>query len=224
MPQTPINIVHTGPVTAGTPFSLPNPVAVGSVVMVIFRWSNTIVGGGATSSIDGAMAQIGTDIVVSGETVLERFYSKNSAGGVCTITSAPTGANFFATAFEIPNCDTTAPLVVSAQASGSSTTPSSGATAARGVTNSVGIGSCGCDGGVTFTAGSSFTLIDANGDVAEQAEYQIFAASGTDAATFTIAPSAGWGCAMDVFKAASAGGGTWGAQLADRHNRIVQGA
>jgi hypothetical protein len=129
------------------------------------------------------------------------YYAKSITGGACTVTTTGTRMEMV----EISGLTAT-PLDQTAKANGTGTTVSSGATAARTQAAEIIIGVVSTNGGNTFTAGSGFTLREANADIAVQIEYQIVSATGTDAATMTLGSSAGWSSIVATFKASSAAG------------------
>jgi hypothetical protein len=112
---------------------------------------------------------------------------------------------------EFAGVDTTSPFDKSAAATGSSSSPSSGATANRTQAAEVLIGSLGTGDNVnggTLTAGASFTIPSGGSNTnynnfVSAVEYQIVSGVGTDAATFTISSDA-WGAIIGTFKASGA--------------------
>lgn len=154
---------------------------------------------------------------VAGTSSMSVWYAKNIAGGSghtvsVTWNEANTGRCAVA-AQELSGLDTTAPLDKSTSATGTSTAPSSGASAATVQADELVCGALSYGGTVTTTTlGSGYTNLGkvdvANTGVA--AESKVVAATGAQTATFTLAASRTWLAAVVTFKAAGGGGGGGG--------------
>jgi hypothetical protein len=132
----------------------------------------------------------------------------NQAGGVKpTITFSISGA---AAALRLCIHEFTATpktaFDVSASAQGSSTTPGSGATAARSQARELQIGFCtvGLTGFMTYTAGTGFTVRTANPNENMLAfESIVRSSTGTEQADFTISVSDAWACLTGTYSDAT---------------------
>lgn len=146
-----------------------------------------------------------------GSSCLSMWYAKNITGGAShTITIAwNTGivsqASFVAQ--EISGSDTTAPLDKYTSAQGSSTAPSSGATATTSTANQFVVGGVSYFGtAVTPAAGSGYsnsvTVAFTNASGAQ--ESKVISGAAAQTATFTLSSSRDWACGVATFKASGA--------------------
>jgi hypothetical protein len=145
----------------------------------------------------------------NGETIAI-YYAENVAGGANTVTVSESIANNtlrFAI-LEYSGVATANSLDVTAAAQGSGTTLSSGnATTTAG--GDLLLGMAVAASGVTFTAGSGFTIeerVPAAPNTKLIAQDAIQAVAGVASASATFSPSANGGAALAAFKAASGGG------------------
>jgi len=138
------------------------------------------------------------------------FYAENIAGGTNTVTvsdSIPNNTLRFAI-LEYSGVATANSLDVTAVAQGTGASVSSGNATTTAAGDLI-LGALMTGSGVTYTAGSGFTVeeqVPAAANTKLIAEDQIQAAAGGVAATATLSASASWGAAVAVFKAASGGG------------------
>jgi hypothetical protein len=180
-------------------------VTAGNLIVVATRGTSYTGAWTVSDNLGNTYTEIGTGQATPAGNGCRLFYAKNITGGACTVSIGAAGQNYRGEMIEISGLDTVSPLDVTTKASGTSTTPSSGATGTRSQASEILIGMVGTDGGNTFTAGTNFTLRQANTDIALQIEYQIVSAAGTDAATMTLGSSAGWSATIASFKAAATG-------------------
>jgi hypothetical protein len=180
-------------------------VTAGNLIVVASRGTGYSGAWTVSDNLNGAHTEVGTGQATPGGAGCRLFYRKNTAAGATTVSIGSAGQNFRGEMIEIAGLDTVAPLDQTAKANGTSTAPSSGATGARSQASEIIITLAGTDGGNTFSAGSGFTLREANNDVALQIAYQIVSAAGTDAGTMGLASAAGWASIVATFIAASAG-------------------
>ena len=153
--------------------------------------------------MDGAALTTAATRLCTSASALTRSRStwstKNIAGGACTVTLTDAGQNFRAEMLEASGLDTTSPLDQTTSAAGTSAAPSSGSITTT-TANQLLVCYVGTDGGNSFTAGSGWTLQQANSDVAIQIETQIVSSIGTYAGTMSIT-SAGYAARVASFKA-----------------------
>lgn len=147
----------------------------------------------------------------AGSSTLSMWYAKNITGGAShTVTIAwNTGlvsqASFVAQEFS--GCDTSSPLDRFTGATGSSTSPSSGATAATTTDAQLVVGGVAYFGtAVTPSAGSGYTNANsvAFTNASGSEESKVIALAAAQTATFTLSGSRDWSCGVATFKASGA--------------------
>lgn len=186
-------------------------VTAGSLIQVKCRIGTTGVTVTLTDSLGNTYTsdQINTDDAVNGFS-LHCGFALNSAAGACTVTATvSSSATFRWVIEEYSGIATVGAFDKSAVATGSSTTPSSGNTAATTQADELLSGACAITvgGATTFTAGSGYSnLVVAPAAPSSKAagEGQIVSATGAYSAGFTLALSGAWICAIMTFKAATA--------------------
>ena len=146
-----------------------------------------------------------------------------STGGACTITFTMTDAaeRMGISAMEYSGFTGGAVFDQTAQATGSSTSPDSGATPTTTDADELLIGGCSDSGaGNSYTWTSSFTLVAGSTAGRHSMADRIVAATGAYNATATLGTSAGWRMVIATYKAAGAAAG-WGGLLNSQRNQLV---
>lgn len=144
--------------------------------------------------------------VVSGIGRIAFYYAQNVAAGSTTVTVTQTGAFTGLVVAEYSGIATTSSFDQTNSGSAVSSSPSSGNVTTTQADELL-VGFATTEPGVTWTAGTNFTLRDANSSGQLQLEDRIVSATGTYAATFTMSASQRWGCGIATFKASAGGGG-----------------
>lgn len=143
-----------------------------------------------------------------GPSTISVYYAFNIAAGANTVNFSGAASNQRVFIAEYSGLTTTDPIDKSHSASGTSTTPASGATTTTAQAKELAFGATGnSDGSVTPTAGAGWTLEPTIDDFFA-AEDQILSSTGTPNATWNAIVSAPWGSIVATFKAASAPTGT----------------
>jgi len=170
----------------------------GNLVVVGFDYTGTTF----TSIADNqgnAFTQVGTEITSPGGARTRLYYARNIKGGseTVTINLAANPPYLEVYAAEYAGIDTTTPLDVSAQATGSASSATSGSivtTTANDVIVGLCIGDNSCTAGSGFTARSTYH--------SNLLEDRVLATAGSTAATGTA--SSGWAVIMAAFRPQSA--------------------
>lgn len=146
-------------------------------------------------------------------TDVEIWYAANITGGAShTVTATTTNGfrNVALVAQEYSGAATTTPLDQTAGATGTSATPSSGATATTTQADEMVFGALVVEASDAISLGSGFSNLGTNTGIASlrpAAESMIISSTGAQTATFGIAASQPWNCAVATFKATGGGGG-----------------
>lgn len=187
--------------TSGNPGGTTFPVtmsmntAAGNTLIVPVGAATTTV-----SSVTDTQGNTFTSAVANGGTSV--WYAKNITGGADTITAHFSGSETFATLYaqEYAGLDTSAPLDKTANATGTGTAMSSGATSATATANElvVGFGTCAA---ACSAPGSGFTSRGTAGG--NMSEDKTVSATGAQTCTETQSVSGGWAMVCATFKAGS---------------------
>lgn len=136
------------------------------------------------------------------------YYAKNITGAASHVITVNLSGSLSVDgiAREYSGIDTNAPTDQTAQNTGSSSTPSSGATSTTTQASELVIGFFGCGSSVTETLGSGFsnlTVATVSASASAAAEDLIVSSTGTQTATFGTSTIFNWGCQVATFKGAS---------------------
>jgi hypothetical protein len=154
-----------------------------------------------TSNVDGALTQIGVTQNAPGQTRCALFAKENAVGGATTITVTHAGAFVGMQILEYSGVLASGSADQTTGGTGTSATPSSGATGATTQASEIAIGFCVNDSsGKTWTAGAGYTLREANANGQFQVEEQVLSATGAQTAGWTMSASDGWAATIGTFK------------------------
>jgi hypothetical protein len=193
--SSPVALAYTTNVTAGS-------------LLVVCVLDDTGTPTSVSSSVDGALTLAVGPATAPGLTRGLIYYKQNAVGGATTITVTHAGAFVGMQILEYSGMDTFAALDRTTSGTGTSTTPSSGATAVTSQASEIAIGFCVNDsGGATWTAGSGYTLREANANGQMQVEERVLSATGAQTAGFTMGASQGWAALIVTLVAAVVQGG-----------------
>ena len=203
--QTP-QAAGASPVTS-IAVTLPQNVVAGNAIMAVGKHRNSTPtfsdNLGNSYAVDAALP------VFSADNGVRIGSAKNLAsGGACTLTfGSVTSGRLGVSAMEYSGFTGGAAFDQTAQANGTSTTPSSGATPTTTAADELLIGG-GSDGSgqASYTWGSSFGLVAENSQGRHSMGDRVVAATGTYSATATFGTSTPWGMIIATYKEVGGGG------------------
>ncbi len=201
-----VNAANPQTASASVPVAYPAAQTAGNLNIVAVGWNDT------TSTVSSITDTRGNSYTQAGTTTTGTgmrqaiYYARNIAAGSNTVTVAFSQAAAFVDVrvLEYSGLDTANPLDVTAVASGTGTSVSSGAATTNSATEL--IFGAGMTGGHYSAAGTGFVsriITSPDGDIAED---KIVSATGSNTATATLSYSAPWVMQMATFRAS--GGGT----------------
>jgi hypothetical protein len=183
----------------------PSANAAGNLIIAFVRmssiWQTVTVTDTAGNTYTEAVSQVQT----VDDHQVHIFYTKNIAGGANAVTarfSAPNNHPWIAV-YEYSGLNATAPLDQTAHAQGSSSTPSSGATAATTSSNELAFAAAGLPASYTggASAGTGYALMQQDTATSPAAnEAGITSSTGPVTGAFSLGTAANWTAVVATFK------------------------
>jgi len=193
----------SGVPSIAVPFASAN--AAGNLIIAAVRMSTT----SQTVTVTDSAGNTCTDAVAQSQTTdghqVHVFYAKNVAGGANTVTATFSGNNNrpWLAACEYSGLSTTSPLDRTANAQGSGSAPTSGATATTVSANELVFAALGLPASYkgTVAAGSGYALLLQDTDSSRAAtEAAVVTSTGAYAGTFSLSTGANWTSVVATFK------------------------
>ena len=197
----------TGVPSISVPFGSAN--TAGNLIIAVVRMSTT----SQTVTVTDSAGNSYTDAVAQPQSAdghqVHVFYAKNVAGGANTVTATFSATNNrpWLAVYEYSGLSATSPLDRTANAQGSGTAPSSGATATTVSANELVFAALGLPGSYTGTvaAGSGYVLqLQDTGSSRAATEAAVVTSTGSYAGTFSLSAGTNWTAVVATFAAAGA--------------------
>jgi hypothetical protein len=187
--------------------AFPNNNTAGNLIVVFLRISTTT----QTVSVTDTQGNTYVDAVNQAQSADGHqayiFYAANVKGGANTVNATFSGSNGhpFLAVYEYSGLSASAPLDRTAQAQGSSSTPSSGATATTSASSELVFSGLGLPSSstVSVTSGSGFTLEQQDTispGSRSASEDDLVQSTGSYAGTYLLNGAANWSCVVATFK------------------------
>jgi hypothetical protein len=196
----------SGVTSLAAAFGAPN--TAGNLIIAVVRMSTTT----QTVTVTDNAGNTYTDAVSQAQSSdghqIHLFYASNIVGGSNRVTATFSASNNhpWLAVYEYQGLRAASPLDQTAQAQGSSATPSSGATMSTATANELVFAATGLPSSYTgtLTAGSGYTLLQQNTTTSRAAsEGQSVTATGAYAGGFSLSSSANWSAVLATFAAAA---------------------
>jgi methionine-rich copper-binding protein CopC len=178
----------------------------GNLILAFVRMSTTTQTVTVSDTAGNSYSQAASQVQSGDGHQIHLFYAPNVKAGANTVTATFSGTNThpWLSVYEYSGLSTANPLDKTAAAQGSSSTPSSGATAATSSANELLFSGLGLPSGssTTVTAGSTYTLMQqdaSSGGSRAATQGATASAAGAYAGSFTLSASAAWSAVVATF-------------------------
>jgi hypothetical protein len=178
----------------------------GNLIIAFVRMSSSTQTVGVTDTAGNTYTDAVSQIQSSDGHQIYIFYAKNIAGGANTVkaTFSSTNNHPWLAIYEYSGLSTTSPLDKTAAAQGSSSTPSTGATAMTQAASELAFVGAGFNTPSftgTVTAGTGYTLGQQDTNTSRAAtETSVVSSTGSYTGTFTLSGTANWSAVLATFK------------------------